>query len=220
LGHIDGSIHLDQSVRLETLPGYTEGLWSVQDAAAMSASSLLDPKPGEHILDMCAAPGGKTTHLAELSHDQAHITACDVATGRLQRVLDNAARLQLTSITPQLIGKDGNSLPDGPFDAVLVDVPCSNTGVLNRRPEARWRSDESALRELVILQTRLLLEACDRVRPGGRVVYSTCSLESEENRGVVDTVLSALKDFHLERDILHLPGQPADGAYQALLIRK
>lgn len=219
LGHIDGSIHLDQSVRLETLPGYTEGLWSVQDAAAMSASRLLDPKPGEHILDMCAAPGGKTTHLAELSQDQAHITACDVATGRLQRVLDNAARLQLTSITPQLIGKDGNSLPDGPFDAVLVDVPCSNTGVLNRRPEARWRSDASALRELVILQTRLLLEACDRVRPGGRVVYSTCSLESEENRGVVDTVLSALKDFHLERDILHLPGQPADGAYQALLIR-
>jgi len=219
-GHIEGSVHLDQSVRLETLPGYAEGLWSVQDEAAMSASQLLAPQPGEKILDMCAAPGGKTTHLAELSHDQAHITACDVATGRLQRILVNAARLQLTSITPQLIGKDGNSLPDGPFDAVLVDVPCSNTGVLNRRPEARWRSDESALQELVILQTRLLIQACERVRPGGRVVYSTCSLEPEENRGVVDTVLSAFKDFRLERDILHLPGQPADGAYQALLVRR
>ncbi len=219
-GDIEGSIHLDQSVRLETLPGYAEGLWSVQDEAAMSASQLLAPQPGEKILDMCAAPGGKTTHLAELSHDQAHITACDVATGRLQRILENAARLQLTSITPQLIGKDGNGLPDGPFDAVLVDVPCSNTGVLNRRPEARWRSDESALRELVILQTRLLIQACERVGPGGRVVYSTCSLEPEENRGVVDTVLSAFKDFRLERDILHLPGQPADGAYQALLVRR
>jgi 16S rRNA (cytosine967-C5)-methyltransferase len=218
-GQIDGSIHLDQSVRLENLPGYAEGLWSVQDEAAMSASLLLDPKPGETILDVCSAPGGKTTHLAELSQDQASITACDVATGRLQRVLDNADRLQLSSITPQLIGKDGNSLPDGPFDAVLVDVPCSNTGVLNRRPEARWRSDENALQELVLLQTRLLLQACERVRPGGRVVYSTCSLEPEENRGVVDTVLSVLKDFRVARDILHLPGQPADGAYQALLLR-
>ena len=152
-GQVAGSIHLDQSVRLESLPGYAEGLWSVQDEAAMSASQLLNPQPGEHILDMCAAPGGKTTHLAELSGDQAHITACDVATGRLQRVLDNAERLQLHSIHPQLIGKDGNSLPDGPFDAILVDVPCSNTGVLNRRPEARWRCDEGSLKELVILQT-------------------------------------------------------------------
>jgi 16S rRNA (cytosine967-C5)-methyltransferase len=125
----------------------------------------------------------------------------------------------LTSIAPQLIGKDGNSLPDGPFDAVLVDVPCSNTGVLNRRPEARWRCDESGLHELVILQTRLLIQACERVRPGGRVVYSTCSLEPEENRGVVDAVLSALREFKLEREILHLPGHPADGAYQALLSR-
>ena len=218
-GQVQGSIHLDQSVRLESLPGYVDGLWSVQDEAAMSASQLLNPQPGEHILDMCAAPGGKTTHLAELSNDQAQITACDVATGRLQRVLDNATRLQLHSITPQLIGKDGNSLPDGPFDAVLVDVPCSNTGVLNRRPEARWRCDESSLRELVVLQTRLLLQACERVRSGGRVVYSTCSLEPEENRGVVDAVLSAMREFRLERECLHLPGLPADGAYQALLIR-
>ncbi len=219
LGHFAGSIHLDQSVRLESLPGYSDGQWSVQDEAAMSASALLAPQPGEQILDMCAAPGGKTTHLAELSNDQAMITACDVATGRLKRVLDNAARLQLNSITPQLIGKDGNSLPDGPFDAILVDVPCSNTGVLNRRPEARWRSDESAMNELVILQTRLLLQACERVKAGGRVLYSTCSLEPEENRGVVDAVLSAMKEFHLEKEILHLPGRPADGAYQALLIR-
>ena len=219
LGQVAGSIHLDQSVRLESLPGYADGLWSVQDEAAMSASQLMNPQPGEQILDMCAAPGGKTTHLAELSGDQAHITACDVATGRLQRVLDNAARLQLHSINPQLIGKDGNSLPDGPFDAILVDVPCSNTGVLNRRPEARWRCDESSLQELVVLQTRLLLQACERVRSGGRVVYSTCSLEPEENRGVVDAVLSAMREFRLDRECLHLPGLPADGAYQALLKR-
>ncbi len=218
-GTISGSILLEQSPRLETLPGYAEGLWSVQDEAAMSASLLLAPQPGESILDFCAAPGGKTTHLAELSGDKATIVACDVANGRLQRVRENAARLQLTSIRPMVIPKDGRDLPAGPFDAALVDVPCSNTGVLNRRPEARWRFDLNGLEELVVLQTRLLLQACERVRPGGRVVYSTCSMEPEENRGVVDTVLLALKDFRLDREVQHHPGQPADGAYQALLIR-
>jgi len=185
----------------------------------MFASLLLAPKPGEQILDLCAAPGGKTTHLAELSDDRAMIIACDVATGRLQRIIENAMRLQLTSIHPQLVRKDGSDFPEGPFDAVLVDVPCSNTGVLNRRPEARWRCDRNSIDELVLLQTRLLLQACERVRSNGRVVYSTCSLEPEENRGVVDAVLSALPDFRLDREILHLPGQPADGAYQALLVR-
>ena len=218
-GQLENSIQLEHSPRLETLPGYAEGLWSVQDEAAMSASILLAPQPGESILDLCAAPGGKTTHLAELSGDKASIVACDVANGRLQRIRDNAARLQLMSIRPMVIPKDGRDLPVGPFDAVLVDVPCSNTGVLNRRPEARWRFDQNGLHELVVLQTRLLLQACELVRPGGRVVYSTCSMEREENRGVVDAVLSALKDFHLSREILHFPGQPADGAYQALLIR-
>ena len=218
-GRIEGSIHLEQSPRLETLPGYAEGFWSVQDEAAMSASLLLAPQAGETILDLCAAPGGKTTHLAELSGDKASIVACDVANGRLQRIRDNAARLQLTSIQPMVIPKDGRDLPAGPFDAVLVDVPCSNTGVLNRRPEARWRFDMNGLNELVVLQTRLLLQACELVRPGGRVVYSTCSMEPEENRGVVDAVLRARQDFRLDREIQHRPGLPADGAYQALLIR-
>ena len=218
-GQSKDSLQLEHAPRLESLPGYIEGFWSVQDEAAMSASLLLAPKPGEQILDLCAAPGGKTTHLAELSDDRATITACDVATGRLQRIVENATRLQLNSIRPQLVRKDGSDCPEGPFDAVLVDVPCSNTGVLNRRPEARWRIDETSIRELMVLQTRLLLQACERVRSGGRVVYSTCSLEPEENRGVVDAVLSTLRDVRLEREILHLPGQPADGAYQALLVR-
>ena len=218
-GQNENCLQLEHAARLESLPGYTEGCWSVQDAAAMFASLLLAPKPGEQILDLCAAPGGKTTHLAELSDDRAMITACDVATGRLQRIIENAMRLQLTSIHPQLVRKDGSDFPEGPFDAVLVDVPCSNTGVLNRRPEARWRCDRNSIDELVLLQTRLLLQACERVRSKGRVVYSTCSLEPEENRGVVDAVLSALRDFRLDREILHLPGQPADGAYQALLVR-
>ena len=213
------SVLLETFARLESLPGYSNGLWSVQDEAAMVASELMAPQPGERILDLCAAPGGKSTHLAELSRDQAVIFACDVARNRLQRIAENAGRLQLDSLRAVLIGKDGSGIPDGPFDAVLVDVPCSNTGVLNRRPEARWRCTEQSLRELALLQHDLLRIACERVSPGGRVVYSTCSLEPEENRSVVDAVLAERPDMHLESDRLHLPGQPSDGAYQALLRR-
>lgn len=218
-GSLTGSIRLAQGHRPDLLPGFSTGLWSVQDEAAMHASLLLAPQPGERILDLCAAPGGKTTHLAELSGDRAEIVACDVGDSRLRRVRENADRLQLSSIRTVQIEKDGTSIPQEMFDAVLVDVPCSNTGVLNRRPEARWRVDQATIQELVIIQTRLLLQACERVRPGGRVVYSTCSLEPEENRGVVDAVLRGCPDFRLVQEVLHIPGQPADGAYQALLHR-
>jgi 16S rRNA (cytosine967-C5)-methyltransferase len=105
------------------------------------------------------------------------------------------------------------------FDAALVDVPCSNTGVLNRRPEARWRVTPADLRELVPLQTRLLLEACARVRPGGAVVYSTCSIEPEENGGVVRATLPRLPGWVLEAEQEHRPGRPADGGYWARLRR-
>jgi 16S rRNA (cytosine967-C5)-methyltransferase len=218
-GGRDGSITLLGAGRLESLPGFSDGWWSVQDEAAQAASVLLAPQSGEQILDLCAAPGGKTTHLAELSHDAARIVACDVALNRLDRVRENAARLQLTSIETRLIDRNGDGLPAGPFDAALVDVPCSNTGVLNRRPEARWRFRPEDVVELAELQLRLLTEAGHRVRGGGRVVYSTCSLEPEENREVVDRFLAANPDWKLIADRLHLPGRPADGAYQALLHR-
>lgn len=186
----------------------------------MSAARLVNPQSGESILDMCAAPGGKTTHLAELSNDEASITACDISDDRLDRILQNAERLQLKSIQTLKVSKDGSGFPDQQFDAVLVDVPCSNSGVLNRRPEARWRFDATSLAELVQIQTKLLILACERVKPGGRVIYSTCSLEPEENEGVVQSVLAAFPDFTLTQQIQHLPGQPADGAFQACLQRR
>lgn len=214
-----GSLQLDSPARVERLPGYQQGWWSIQDESAMAASELLAPAPGERILDMCAAPGGKTTHLAELSGDAATILACDIAEGRLDRIRQNAQRLGLNSIQTLRIGKDGSGLPDGPFDAILLDVPCSNTGVLNRRPEARWRFSLAGMQELILIQTRLLIQAVERIRIGGRIVYSTCSLEPEENSGVVKTVLGAIDGLVLESQQQHLPGSPADGAYQAKLIR-
>ena len=218
-GTNEHSLRLTNAARLEQLPGSREGWWSIQDESAMAASELLAPQAGERILDMCAAPGGKTTHLAELSGDSAEIVACDIADGRLDRIRQNAARLGLNSIQTVRIAKDGSDLPEGPFDAILLDVPCSNTGVLNRRPEARWRFSESGMEELVVIQTRLLIQAAERVRIGGRVIYSTCSLEPEENEGVVKTVLSVLKGYVLESQHQHLSGNPADGAYQAKLVR-
>lgn len=219
-GASEDSIRLRSAARLEQLPGFQEGQWSVQDESAMSAARLVAPQPGETILDMCAAPGGKTTHLAELSGDAASIIACDISDDRLERIRQNAVRLQLSSIQTLRVSKDGSGFPDQHFDAVLVDVPCSNSGVLNRRPEARWRFDSNSLAELVQIQTKLLIVACERVKPGGRVVYSTCSLEPEENEGVVRSVLTAFPDFELTQQTQHLPGQPADGAYQARLERK
>ena len=214
----ENSLTITGGSRIERLPGFADGLWSVQDDSAMQAASLLQPQPGELILDMCAAPGGKTCHLAELSDDQAIITACDVSEDRLQRIRDNADRLQLKSVTTLLVARDGHNFPAGPFDAILVDVPCSNTGVLGRRPEARWRFSEQELVDLVPLQSRLLIQACERLRPGGRIVYSTCSVEAEENRQVVDAVLRAFPTLAVVCDQQFLPGQPSDGAYQALIV--
>jgi 16S rRNA (cytosine967-C5)-methyltransferase len=213
------SLSIESGRRIEKLPGFSLGYWTVQDESASAAALLLKPRPGERILDLCAAPGGKTTHLAELSDDAAHITACDVSDDRLARVDQNATRLGLQSITLHRVDRNGDNVPPGPFDAILVDVPCSNTGVLCRRPEARWRFNETDLAELIQLQTRLLLSACERVAPGGRIVYSTCSLEPEENRGVVDSALRAFPKFQIITEQTHRAGDPADGAYQVLLVR-
>ncbi|MFM7056511.1 MAG: transcription antitermination factor NusB [Planctomycetota bacterium] len=219
-GQLESSLHVPHAGAPERLPGFSEGWWSIQDEAAQAASQLLNPRPGESILDLCSAPGGKTTHLAELSLDQARIVACDVSRPRLDRVSQNQQRLGLASIERHLIDRSGEGLPAGPFDAALVDVPCSNTGVLHRRPEARWRFETASLQELTALQLRLLLTAASRVRRGGRLVYSTCSLEPEENSLLVRTALDRLPDFQLTQEILHKPGAPADGAFQALLERK
>ena len=212
-------LRLEDRVRVERLPGYDEGEFSVQDESAAGAARLLDPQPSETVLDLCAAPGGKSTHMAELMRNAGRIVAADVDAARVSRIAENAARLGLGIIEPLTIRRDLSDLPPGPFDAVLVDVPCSNTGVLGKRPEARWRLQPADLEELSALQRSLLQAALARTCPGGRVVYSTCSIEPEENAAVVQAVLAGNQEWQLERESLHLPGQPADGAYQARLIR-
>lgn len=216
-GFNDWSLRIAHASRVTSLPGYEEGWWSVQDESAMQAAELLWPKQGERILDLCAAPGGKSTHLAELSGDKATIIACDVSEQRLERVHQSVERLNLSSVQPVLIERDGSDIPEGPYDAVLVDVPCSNTGVLSRRPEARWRFVESDMEELIQLQTRLLLTAYGQLRPGGRLVYSTCSIEPEETTQLIENVTKLVPGLTIVKQHLQLPAQPSDGAFRALL---
>ena len=219
-GHNHWALKIAHASRIMSLPGYDQGWWSVQDESAMLASELLAPQPGERILDLCSAPGGKTTHLAEISGDRATIVACDVSEFRLQRVMESVERLKLSSVEPILIQRDGSGIPSGQYDAVLVDVPCSNTGVFSRRPEARWRFVESDLEELVQLQRRLLLTAFEQLRSGGRIVYSTCSIESEETTQLVNSVTERVPGLIVKEQALQLPGQPGDGTFRALLTKE
>ncbi len=209
------AVAVDASVPIRELPGYADGWLVVQDPSAMLVASALNPQPGWRILDLCAAPGGKATHLAELANDQARIVACDRDAKRLEPLTATIARLGLNNI--EVITLKDNDDPPGAFDAALVDVPCSNTGVLGRRPEARWRLSEKEIARLVPLQTRLLARACRHVKPGGVIVYSTCSIEPEENANVIAAALQADKRLRLEAEQWSTPGQPADGGYWARL---
>jgi 16S rRNA (cytosine967-C5)-methyltransferase len=211
------AIRLAQSTRVTTLPGFDEGWFAVQDESAMEAATRLAPQPGERILDLCAAPGGKTLHLAALMQNQGQIIAADSDQRRLKQVADSARRLHSSIITCETIPADTSRLPAGPFDAVLLDVPCSNTGVLGKRPEVRWRLTPADLVELPQIQSRLLQAAARLVRPGGRLLYSTCSIEPEENSQLIQAALRKQKRLRLVEERLHWPGEPCDGAYQALL---
>jgi 16S rRNA (cytosine967-C5)-methyltransferase len=181
---------------------------------------LLAPQPGERVLDLCAAPGTKTTHLAELMNGEGSIVATDVDLGRLRKIEENADRLGFSSmIHPLVIREDLSELPEGPFDAILIDVPCSNTGVLGKRPEVRSRITPEDIDELVVTQKKLLDAAASLVAPGGRIVYSTCSVEPEENSGVVAQFLQKSSNFELVETQEFIPGDPTDGGYQVLLRR-
>jgi len=202
-----------------TLPGFAAGLFTVQDETAMSAVALLDPEPGQNVLDLCAAPGTKSTHMAELMNNDGSILAADSDAVRLERVSQNARRLGLDIISTVTVQDDLSDLPQGPFDAILVDAVCSNTGVLAKRPEVRTRLRRADVEELAGLQLKLLTAAAARLVPGGRLVYSTCSIEPEENSGVIAQFLECTPDIRLEETREFFPGEPSDGGFQTLMIR-
>ncbi len=215
-GEHSQSLRFPEHHAIRDLPGYADGDFAVQDHSSMLVASALGVKPGMHVLDLCAAPGGKTTHLMELMDNRGRITACDTEAKRLETVAALCDRLRIEGVETVML-KEGGEIPNGPFDAALVDVPCSNTGVIGRRPEVRWRLKPNEFEHLVRLQTRLLIEALARVKPGAAVVYSTCSIEPEENEGVVGAVCKGMRGVKLEAEHRSTPGRPSDGGYWARL---
>ncbi|MFA5251253.1 MAG: transcription antitermination factor NusB [Phycisphaerae bacterium] len=205
------------------LPGFTEGLFTVQDICAAQPLRLLQPRPQWTILDLCAAPGTKTTQLAELTADKAKIIATDIDGERLKKVKENITRLGIKSVTVIEYEKlfENSKFPQ--FDAVLLDVPCSNTGVLAKRVEARYRIKPKAVKELDGIQGGLLKTAASIIKPQGKICYSTCSIQKCENSELVRGFLQKNPGFELEAEQLTLPsaqGFDHDGGYAAIIARR
>ena len=200
---------------LGRLPSFNEGLFYIQDPSTLLAVETLDPQPGEAILDLCSAPGGKTAYIAQRLQNRGRILAQDLDPARLKMVTANAARLGAVAVTV-----DEASFPkDTSFDRVLVDAPCSNTGVMRRRVDLRWRVSPEEIQRLALTQLQILKSAARRVRIGGVLVYSTCSIEREENQAVVREFLTSNPRFKLdhERELLPMRDR-VDGAYCARLV--
>ncbi len=216
----DRYIALARGADVRGLPGYAEGLFVVQDPSTLAAVELLDPQPGESVLDACAAPGGKTVAIAQRMKGSGGLVAVDVHADRLPALRQNLERLRLPWVSVH--EADLTALPAdaaGPYDAVLLDVPCSNTGVLRRRPDARWRFSTERLVRLAATQNALLTAAAAVVKPGGRLVYSTCSLEPEEGEGLVRGWLESHGGFSLDGERRCFPPvDGVDGAYAARLL--
>ena len=197
---------------LSTLKSLRDGLFQVQDESSMLVAHVLDPKPGEFIIDTCAAPGGKSTHIAALMQNKGRILSADIHDHKLTITRENAERLGITMIETKVLDATqiGDQYPSQ-ADRVLVDAPCSGLGVLRRKADSRWRKEESMLRELPILQQEILRSAAQCVKVGGILVYSTCTTEPEENQQVVEKFLQDRPNFVLEKTSSFIP-TPVDDA--------
>ena len=206
---------------LASLQTFQEGLFYIQDPGTLLAVRALDPKPGEAILDACAAPGGKTTYIAQLMQNRGLVMAQDIDVRRREMVRENCNRLGVRIVNLSRATTAVNQDLSEPFDRVIVDVPCSNTGVMRRRVDLRWRIEQAELKRLAATQMQLLEKAADQVKPGGVLVYSTCSLEPEENGELVQRFVSEYSSFKLDHERALLPfDEGVDGAYIARLIRQ
>lgn len=197
---------VERAGAVSEFPEFKEGLFQVQDESSMLASHLVGPEPGEVVLDLCAAPGGKTTHLAALMKNQGRIISIDLHAHRLKLIEENCKRLGVEIV--ELV--QGNAtrmegLVSENADRVLVDAPCSGLGTLGRRPDSRWRKSPEAIRQLAVLQRQLLESASSVVKENGVVVYATCTISRRENQEVVEGFLKKHPEFALERVGDHLP---------------
>ncbi|MBS7541059.1 RsmB/NOP family class I SAM-dependent RNA methyltransferase [Ancylobacter lacus] len=199
-----GSIRLVEAGSITALPGFDEGAWWVQDAAAAIPARLLHAAPGLRVADLCAAPGGKTAQLAAAG---AEVVALDRSGPRLKRLAQNLARLNLAAT---VVEADATRWEGGPFDAVLIDAPCSATGTLRRHPDVAWTKGPQDVASLAALQARLLDHAAGLLRPGGVLVYSTCSLEPDEGERQIERLLAQSDAFRRAPVVPGECGLPAE----------
>jgi 16S rRNA (cytosine967-C5)-methyltransferase len=236
LAGLPQALRLTPAVPVAAIPGFGSGVATIQDAASQLAAPLLDPAPGERVLDACAAPGGKATHLLERTGGHLDLTALDVDAARLARVRDNLDRLGLAA---NLVAGDATQPAqwwDGrPFDHILVDAPCSGTGVIRRHPDIKWLRRESDIAGMVRRQREILAALWPLLRPGGRLLYATCSVLATENVAVIRGFLAEHADAALIEPATPppawarpqagggwqvLPGRAdTDGLYYALMTR-
>jgi 16S rRNA (cytosine967-C5)-methyltransferase len=193
-------IRLQERLSLARLPGLKTGEIEIQDEGSQLVALLLDARPGERVVDFCAGAGGKTLAVAAQMKNKGHIVACDVNEARLKRCAERHRRAGLHNVETRLLASETDrwvKRHKAGFDRVLVDAPCSGTGTWRRNPDARWRAPELGLEALVALQARILASAARLVKPGGRLVYATCSVLCEENEAQVASFLAATPDFSL-----------------------
>jgi 16S rRNA (cytosine967-C5)-methyltransferase len=206
--HAQHSIYLDHAMNVFELPGFEEGWCSVQDEAAQLAAELLDPQAGETILDACAAPGGKTCHILE-SADDLKVTAIDLEEKRLLRVTENLERLNLDAKTIACDANDLNTWWNGEcFDRILLDAPCAAIGVIRRHPDIKILRRKEDIEQLADVQLALLTSLWSTLKPGGRLVYATCSIMPMENADVVDTFIQAQNNAHQDVQVYSLQDRP------------
>jgi 16S rRNA (cytosine967-C5)-methyltransferase len=229
----DNTIKLSSQGSVNKLPGFADGLFTIQDPTAAKVARLLSPKPGQVVVDVCAAPGGKTVALAQQMNDTGTIIASDIHDQRLKMVMQNCTRLGITAVKTVLYKEFDDCLANTPrIDAVLLDVPCSNSGVLARRLEVRMRITPEIIEEIAKTQSELLEKAATMLNSGGKICYSTCSICARENEEVVTNFLQNNSQFTLELEELTLPtampqtgptpvtNVDCDGGYAAIIVKK
>lgn len=192
---------------------YKDGMFSVQDEASTATADLLGPEPGDNVIDVCAAPGGKTAAIAEMMNNEGSVIACDIYEHKLDIIREQAERLGLTAVETRLLdGRQGSTNLNGFADKILVDAPCSGLGVIRRKPEIKYK-ENMGFSELVEIQRDILSRAAEYLKEGGVMVYSTCTVNREENQGQIEKFLKNHREFKLISQRQFLPTEDIDGFF-------